>query len=687
MMPFRPAVLLGALALAVATPALVAQQPVRNWEPRGFEFSRNGAWRVRARRVRAARAAALARGDVVSLNAPLRQAMALRASPGAAARPSAMAVGGLLKEPVFIVAFRNTDTTTGLWPASLYQSVLFDAVPPLGRPFTVHTFYDQMSNGLLNVQGQVYGWIPLDSDDTYYEGPTGSVPCNGLCGGSKVSQILAESVQKVDATVDFGQYDNDGPDGIPNSGDDDGFVDVAMLVQPEVGAECRSLVPSASNNLWSHRFRYAGWTGSFIVTNDTVRDHSGNPVLDTQGHAVFIKVNDYTLSSGVGGATACDGSQIMPPGTIAHETGHIFDLPDLYDVSFQTEGIGEWGLMSSGNYARPLSPAHMEGWSRLQLGWVTLVNIVANGTDTLGPYTVGDTIMRINPAPGVPNPRGESFLIENRQATDGDTALIGKGKGPGLLVFHFDQAQYDAAISSNSVNASSIHALRLLQADALGELDGQPCQHTNCRGDAGDPFPGESLNTTLGYTTNPSNRLNGTGASPGFTIDSIRQLSPNGPMSFRVVFPPAIIAMDTALTPGVMGAPYGDTLTVSGGNGTYVFAPAGALPPGLALSTSGVLSGFPATTGIFLFTITVSSGPSSLSLPLRLTVSEPQLAAQSVADQLLLGGSHLSADEQRYMDLAGNGNNAFDLGDVTAWVDRNPHLITPVLRRLLARGR
>ena len=681
-MQSRLAVIFGALAIAVAPHALMAQQPIRGWEPRGFEFSRNGAWRARARRVRAARAAALARGDVVSLNAPLRQAMALRAAPGAAARPSAMAVGGVLHEPVFIVAFKNTDTTVGLWPASLYQSVLFDAVPPLGRPFTVHTFYDQMSHGLLDVEGQVYGWIPLDSNDAYYEGPMGSVPCNGLCGASKVSHILAEAVQKVDATVDFGQYDNDGPDGIPNSGDDDGFVDVAVLVQPEVGAECKALVPSSADNLWSHRFSYAGWTGNYIRTNDH-RNHvpSGPTDPDT---VTVIRVNDYTLQSGVGGSTACDGSQIMPPGTIAHETGHIFDLPDLYDVTFQTEGIGEWGLMGSGNYARPLSPAHMEGWSRLQLGWVTLVDITANATDTLSPYTVGDTIMRIRPAPGVPNPRGESFLIENRQATDGDTALIGKGKGPGLLIYHLDQLQYDQAIGSNSVNAGGIHALRILQADGLGELDGQLCQHTNCRGDAGDPFPGESLRTTIGYATNPSNALNGSGASPGFTIDAITQLSPNGPMSFRVVFPPAILAMDTALSPGVMGAPYGDTLRVSGGNGTFLFAPASAVPPGLALSTSGVFSGYPANTGTFLFTVNVTSGPSSLSLPLHLVVSAPQLQAQAVADQLLLGGTHLTADEQRYIDLSGNGNNAFDLGDVTAWVDRNPHLITPVLRRLIA---
>ena len=29
--------------------------------------------------------------------------------------------------------------------------------------------------------------------------------------------------------VDFGLFDNDGPDGVPNSGDDDGYVDIVFI--------------------------------------------------------------------------------------------------------------------------------------------------------------------------------------------------------------------------------------------------------------------------------------------------------------------------------------------------------------------------------------------------------------------------------------------------------------------------
>src|SRR6185436_11558433 len=124
---------------------------------------------------------------------------------------------------------------------------------------------------------------------------------------------------------------------------------------------------------------------------------SDDPVTGSPGSHIFVF--DYTLQAGVGGTTACDIAQIMAIGTIAHETGHGLGLPDFYDTDpsdqDDSEGIGNWGLMGSGNYTKPMSPSYMEGFSRLQLGWVTVRNLTAAGTYSLGPYTVSDTIFRI----------------------------------------------------------------------------------------------------------------------------------------------------------------------------------------------------------------------------------------------------------------------------------------------------
>ena len=104
------------------------------------------------------------------------------------------------------------------------------------------------------------------------------------------------------------------------------------------------------------------------MTKTPRRDASGNAGPDHSS-----AVNDYTIQSQLGGISGCDGTCIMPVGTVAHETGHVFGLPDLYDTdkTSRTEGIGEWGLMGSGNFARSYSPASYDAWSLAEMGWVT----------------------------------------------------------------------------------------------------------------------------------------------------------------------------------------------------------------------------------------------------------------------------------------------------------------------------
>ena len=218
-------------------------------------------------------------------------------------------------------------------------------------------------------------------------------------------------------------------------------------------------------------------------------------------------------------ASSCTSTEIMPIGTVAHETGHSFGLPDLYDTDNVSEGIGEWGLMSSGNFTTPLSPSRMEAWSLNELGWVTIVPVTTNNTYTFDAAPLSDTAfyVRVQGA----NPRGEYFLLENRQRQQSDSAVIRyhchrAGDpvpcGGGLLIWHVDSAQM--ATPGNSVNTGSIHGLELMQADAFGNLDaaaaGNACPATSMvdgcsnRGDAGDLYPGTLVNTALVYRTNPA---------------------------------------------------------------------------------------------------------------------------------------------------------------------------------------
>jgi len=89
------------------------------------------------------------------------------------------------------------------------------------------------------------------------------------------------------------------------------------------------------------------------------------------------------------------------------------------------------------------------------------------------------------------------------------------------------------------------------------------------------------------------------------------------------------------LNPGTVGNSYTQTLTASGGTAPYTWTiPLGStLPPGLALSTGGVLSGTPTTPGNYpSFTIQVADSAQATATALfSLTVNVGALTITTVA--------------------------------------------------------
>ena len=75
------------------------------------------------------------------------------------------------------------------------------------------------------------------------------------------------------------------------------------------------------------------------------------------------------------GSNNCNTKDPSTMGLYAHEFGHIIGLPDLYDrdeTNGDSEGLGEWCLMASGNYLGWYgdTPAHMSAWCKIQMGWI-----------------------------------------------------------------------------------------------------------------------------------------------------------------------------------------------------------------------------------------------------------------------------------------------------------------------------
>ncbi|HWC75043.1 MAG TPA: M6 family metalloprotease domain-containing protein [Gemmatimonadales bacterium] len=505
------------------------------WEIPGLDFRPNGAWRVRARQVSALRQQLLSRGNIPALNL-------MRVGPQATT-----AVSGTVVVPAVLFAYNNTDSVQFMRDTAQYNTTLFSNTPPGGNPYTLRTFYEQMSNNALSMTGKILGWVRLDSAETTYTGipgscsgnPFGTTNCNGIFSSNAISRMQAgfrQALARVDNQVDFGQFDNDGPDGIPNSGDDDGYVDMIMFAHPTKDGACggfpTSSDASANNHIWSHRY---------VLLNDYVtNDHSNKPGFGN------IRIADYFVTSALGGASACDTTQIMPIGTASHEFGHALGLPDLYDTGQSTEGSGEWGIMGSGNFSSPASPSRMEAWSLNEMGWVNIQPLTTSGTYSLDPAATSRTAAYVRPTG--PNPRGEYFLIENRQggpAGLADSAVIRRhcqrsGQPAtcpgGLLIWHVDSSKIATSgfHNGNTVNAGSIHGLILEEADGLRQL-WCPTANLCNRGDAGDPYPGTSGNTGFVYRTNPAATMTD-GSFAGFGIDQIAQVVPDGPMSFRLRF-------------------------------------------------------------------------------------------------------------------------------------------------------
>lgn len=701
------------------------------FEVTGFDFAPDGAWRRRVKQIRQTREAMLRAGALSTLNAP---------------GLSSARVSGNVNIPVILVQFPNA---SGPFPVSDYQDVLFSSAPTLG-PYSLRSYYEQVSDNNLVLTGTVVNWVTAAQTDAYYADGCRGIGVDQfgrpiLCGhplsnqpgsvSARFRDLLNEMLAAVDnGTFNWGAFDNDGPDQVPNSPDDDGFVDFVTFIHAGVDGAC------GSPFIWSHRFTIGNLNGGTNYTTKTPRSGGG-----------FIRVRDYTIQSAQGGKDGCTGGQLMAIGTLAHETGHAFGLPDLYDTQGGSEGVGEWGIMGSGNYTLAYSPARYDAWSLAQLGWVTVDTLTASGTTTINPVQTSDTVYYV-PLTGT----DEYLLLENRDSLESDTTQMNAGfgsrrKSPGLLIWHLDQSIITSGLVSNTVNAGPIHGVALEQADGLNQL--RLTSGAN-RGDVGDPYPGSTVNRSWTLNTNPGSK-NNAGTYAGFVIDSIYRNASGAPgvpspivlrfvkrlqsvfttnrtganirvnavttqrfddvvtqgdnITLEAISPQTITAGRTQLTfaswsdggaqiHSVVSGATPDTVVASftaSHKVNLVTAPSGgtvasdiAGSPNLvtgtfvAEGTPVTLTATPTVGGTFIrFQGDTTTTNATLVLPMGRPYSLTALFSGSVtivtadAVNALLGGTCpttpcMSAQQLTYMDQSGNNDGVYNLGDFLAYADR-----------------
>jgi hypothetical protein len=138
------------------------------------------------------------------------------------------------------------------------------------------------------------------------------------------------------------------------------------------------------------------------------------------------------------------------------------------------------------------------------------------------------------------------------------------------------------------------------------------------------------------------------------------------------VLPAGALIVTTSSLPGAEHAqPYSASLSASGGSPPYTWSLAsGSLPPGVSLSSSGVLSGTPSATGVWSFTVRVSDGGQTATRGLGLSVVPAVVAPDEGPGGPILVVTDPGDPFGRYYNeiLRAEGLNAFasvDLADVT----------------------
>ena len=382
---------------------------------------------------------------------------------------------GTANIPVILVNFNNTTTT---YSTTDFNTLLFST-----DTNSMKDYYEEVSYGAFSVSagpGGVVGWYTALNTHDYYGTDVGGVLGNDAWPGD----LVYEAVEAADATFDFAPYDQDG----------DGYVDVVAIVHQGTGQEASPI----TTDIWSHRWdlnsAYYFKKSNYVeyTTNDFV---NGTPV----------KINDYIIQPEI---LNDGGANISTMGVFAHEYGHSFGLPDLYDTDGSSEGIGEWSLMASGSWngvARSGDrPAHMDAWCKYYLGWVNPTPV--SGTLTNQPIkqaeTYSDVYQLLSGSPSTGT--GEYFLAENRQKAGFDAGL----PGAGLLIWHIDESQdsnnYECYPGKLLCPYLHYH-VALEQADNLYNLEYY--NNNGNSGDGGDPYPGSTNNRSFTAASSPNSNL------------------------------------------------------------------------------------------------------------------------------------------------------------------------------------
>ncbi|HEX7879331.1 MAG TPA: M6 family metalloprotease domain-containing protein [Candidatus Eisenbacteria bacterium] len=325
-------------------------------------------------------------------------------------------------------------------------------------------YYLENTQGRLLLTGEVIGWYRLPERYSTY--------VNGTAGLSffprNTQGMVRDAARLADADVNYASFDSDGPDGVADTGDDDKRVDLLLVMHSGGGNEGSSSPIELRSVAW---------------------------FLPDPAYVDGVNVSEFAIAPWSGGL-----------GVVAHETGHLLGLPDLYDATGRSLGLGAWSLMSGGwTLGETHTPAHLDAWCKTRLGVFDPIVVTSlREAEGIDPVETNGAVYKLL----VPGAGGfQYFLVENRRRIGFDEFLPGEG----LLIYHVNELRPTNNIAPN-------YKVGLEQADGLFQLEnlnGNPSF-----GDEGDPWTASTPQEGFGRFTTPDTR-NQEGQESGVAVYAV----------------------------------------------------------------------------------------------------------------------------------------------------------------------
>jgi immune inhibitor A len=272
-------------------------------------------------------------------------------------------------------------------PAQLPTSVIYDRFfSNSGHSFL--NYYSEVSYSRYIPNGEIHGWYRAPQNSDYYVNNN-----NGLGYYPRNAQGLTEDVINIasnDPTINWASFDNN----------NNGYIDNIIIIHS--GSE--AAYTGRTTDFWAH------------VSAINPRNIHGKVVYMYAMTSEYLNVPTDPQVSGVD----------------CHEFGHLLGLPDLYDYSNQSNGVGVYSLMGAGSWLnRGMTPAHLDAWSKYILGYADTI------TDPEGLLIINDAETNSTNIKYTTQDPAEYFMIENRQKMLFDTYL----PSAGMFIWHINESQ------------------------------------------------------------------------------------------------------------------------------------------------------------------------------------------------------------------------------------------------------